>query len=75
MNKKYTEFSFSVLFILIFLKKKHITYYLIINISSVEIELQQMITNYVDFWYNWGTKTNEDKCFFVSFGYYNNHYA
>ena len=41
-----------------------------INISSIPYELQQMINNYFTYCYNWGIQINNEKCYFVSFGYH-----
>jgi hypothetical protein len=30
-----------------------------------------MINNYLEYFYNWGVKINDDKCYYVEFGYYN----
>ena len=42
-----------------------------INISSIVFELQLMINNYVEYCFDWGIKINDEKCFLVPFGFYN----
>ena len=42
-----------------------------VNISSKYIELQQMIDYNGEYTYNWGIKLNDEKCYIVCFGSYN----